>query len=255
MRINIISMLGVMTLHILGHGGILDSLNILSVNYNIVWLLETCAYCAVDCFMLISGYIGVESKFKYSNLIYLWLETEVYSVGIMLLFMVVGIKNMRECITAFFSVIMSQYWFFSMYIGMMLLAPVINIFIRKSAISVVLPIVISTTGAYTVLSIANENIFGLGSGYSVLWFLILYMWGGTIYKVQKEYQFNVKIVKQIVLVLLLFSWLSKIFFETMTIKLYGEAKWGLTFIKYTSPTILGVAIGLLIMFIFIYLGS
>lgn len=74
-------------------------------------------------------------------------------------------------------------------------------------------------------------------------------------KVQKEYQFNVKIVKQIVLVLLLFSWLSKIFFETMTIKLYGEAKWGLTFIKYTSPTILGVAIGLLIMFVFIYLGS
>ena len=38
-----------------------------------------------------------------------------------------------------------------------------------------------------MLSIANENIFGLGSGYSVLWFLILYMWGGTIYKVQKEY--------------------------------------------------------------------
>lgn len=36
----------------------------------------------------------------------------------------------------------------------------------------------------------------------------------------------------------------------MTIKLYGEAKWGLTFIKYTSPTILGVAIGLLIMFAF-----
>ena len=64
-------MLGIMTLHILGHGGILDSLNILSVNYNIAWLLETCAYCAVDCFMLISGYIGVESKFKYSNLIYL----------------------------------------------------------------------------------------------------------------------------------------------------------------------------------------
>ena len=172
-----------------------------------------------------------------------------------MLFMVAGIKNMRECITAFFPVIMLQYCFFSMYIGMMLLAPVINIFIRKSAISVVLPIVISTTGAYTVLSIANENIFGLGSGYSVLWFLILYMWGGTIYKVQKEYQFNVKIVKQIVLVLLLFSWLSKIFFETMTIKLYGEAKWGLTFIKYTSPTILGVAIGLLIMFVFIYLGS
>lgn len=107
MRIDIISMLGVMTLHILGHGGILDSLNILSVNYNNAWLLETCAYCGVDCFMLISGYIGVESKFKYSNLIYLWLETMVYSVGIMLLFMVVGIKNMRECITAFFPVIMS----------------------------------------------------------------------------------------------------------------------------------------------------
>ena len=49
-------MLGVMTLHILGHGGILDSLNILSVNYNIAWLLETGDLCIL-CGGLFCAYI------------------------------------------------------------------------------------------------------------------------------------------------------------------------------------------------------
>lgn len=77
--LRIVSMIGVMTLHILGHGGVLDNTKILSFNYDLAWLLEVCAYCAVDCFVLISGYVSVQARHKGSNIVLLWLKTDEYS--------------------------------------------------------------------------------------------------------------------------------------------------------------------------------
>lgn len=64
--LRIVSMLMVVTLHVLGHGGVLKIAE--SEKYWIVWFLEISAYCAVNCYALISGYVGVYSKYKFSNL-------------------------------------------------------------------------------------------------------------------------------------------------------------------------------------------
>lgn len=48
----------VITLHTLGHGGVLDNLPIGTIRYASDWILETIAYYAVDCFAIISGYVG-----------------------------------------------------------------------------------------------------------------------------------------------------------------------------------------------------
>ena len=42
------SMLMVVFLHLLGGGGILDGLEQLSLGYEMMWLLETACYCAVN---------------------------------------------------------------------------------------------------------------------------------------------------------------------------------------------------------------
>ena len=69
----IVSMLLVVTLHVMGQGGVLSYSK--GINNNFAWLFEVGAYCAVNCYALISGYVGVKSKFKYSNIMYsMWIK-------------------------------------------------------------------------------------------------------------------------------------------------------------------------------------
>ena len=63
--LRIVSMLMVVVLHVLGQGGVLKTSTPLSIGYSVAWILEIAAYCAVNCYALISGYVGVNSKFKY----------------------------------------------------------------------------------------------------------------------------------------------------------------------------------------------
>lgn len=68
--LRIISMFMIVILHILGNGGILASVQIGSSNYHLAWILEIASYCAVNCYALISGYVGIYSVHKYSNIFY-----------------------------------------------------------------------------------------------------------------------------------------------------------------------------------------
>ena len=67
--LRMIAMFMVVILHVLGQGGILNTVSSLSLNYEIAWFLEISAYCAVNCYALISGYVGINSKFKFTNII------------------------------------------------------------------------------------------------------------------------------------------------------------------------------------------
>ncbi|MDE6723424.1 MAG: hypothetical protein K2J55_04430, partial [Eubacterium sp.] len=55
--LRIVCMIMVPVLHVLGHGGLLEGAEILSVKYEFVWFLEAAAFCAVNCYALISGYV------------------------------------------------------------------------------------------------------------------------------------------------------------------------------------------------------
>lgn len=54
--LRVISMIGVMVLHVLRHGGVLANAKILTLNYNLAQLLNILFCSAVNCFVLITGY-------------------------------------------------------------------------------------------------------------------------------------------------------------------------------------------------------
>ena len=60
--LKIISMYMVVQLHVLGCGGILGNCEKFSFNYYVAWFLEISAYCAVNVFAMITGYLMVEKK-------------------------------------------------------------------------------------------------------------------------------------------------------------------------------------------------
>lgn len=67
--LRIVAMFMVVILHILGRGGILDATVAYSSNYYIAWFMEIATFGAVNCYAIISGYVGYNRKIKYSNLI------------------------------------------------------------------------------------------------------------------------------------------------------------------------------------------
>ena len=65
--LRIVAMYMIVLYHCLLLGGVITKatqIGIGSINYDISWLLDTLCYCAVNCYALISGYVGVKSKFN-----------------------------------------------------------------------------------------------------------------------------------------------------------------------------------------------
>lgn len=115
--LRILSMYMVVILHVLGQGGILRETIILSSNYKVVWLLEIVSYCAVNCYALISGYVGINAEYNYSNIIALWLRVIFYTVIITACFALVvpNSVGINEICNAIFPVMRKQYWYFTAY--------------------------------------------------------------------------------------------------------------------------------------------
>lgn len=255
-----ISMMLVVVLHIMGHGKILSTTDPDSVNYKIAWLIETFAYCSVNCYALISGYVGIKAKHKYRSIASLWLQVAFYSVSIALLFQFFKPESidLKGIIASFFPVINRSYWYFTAYFAMFFLAPIINMGInainRNDAKKLVAGIIVVFSVIRTILCFDIFDIFKetdnfyLNSGYSVIWLMLLYIVGGCISKF--EFWKNTKIWKiwTILLISVVSSWAFKLFVEFPAgneIKSLVSAN---TFISYLSPTIITTAICLLIIF-------
>ncbi|HGO5824594.1 TPA: acyltransferase, partial [Mannheimia haemolytica] len=176
-------MLMIIILHLLGHGGLLyalksDANQIFTSHYSIVWFLEISCFCAVNCYALISGYVGWNSKFSFAKLAIFWVQVLIYSLGVIFFlsfFFEITEKIWQEAITPIFS---SVYWYATAHFGVILLMPILNSFIqtveKKNGIilSVSLLFFLAIIPAYL-----RNNPFHLNAGYSTLWLAIMYVIG------------------------------------------------------------------------------
>ena len=147
-------------------------------------------YWHVSAFIFISGYVGYKS-FKYSNLLYLWLCTLFYTIGINLFFnnFKPNIYKKEITLMSFFIVINNEYWYFTIHFGMCLFLPVINKGIEnlsKSQLKVTIITLISILLIAKDYFNPNIEIFRLHGGNSVTWFLIYYITGAYFGKYKKD---------------------------------------------------------------------
>lgn len=178
--LRIFSMFLVLLLHIIGNGGIMGKIVRGTGQYNVVWILEIVAYCSVNCYALVSGFVGINSKVKYSNIVVLWLRVAFYTVGLALIYKILMPEavNAKGIVKAFLPVITEQYWYFSAYFILFLLMPFINAAInsiskRQHGIFVILLLFICCIWEVFF----ESNVLNLGNGYSFIWLAILYIVG------------------------------------------------------------------------------
>ena len=242
----------VVILHILGQGGILKGVQT-EGRFAITWFMEIVAYCAVDCYALISGFVGFSEKpkaHKYSRWILLWMQVVFYCmlITLILYFILPGKIGFKAFVKAIMPVSFNNYWYFTAYTGVFIFMPWFNKLLRNTGKrelkSLILWMIVIFSFYPTAVSIINDP-FHLVRGYSFLWLAILYVLGAYIrkYDVYKEIKKNMLLMVGIIL--LLFTWIWKLGIGRLFVsKLAIEDM----FISYISPTILGFAIVLLILF-------
>ena len=131
--LRIVAMFSVVCLHVLGCGGVYT--NAEHAAYQVSWLMEIATYYAVDCYAIISGYVGYseeERKYRYSRYVSVWLQVAFYNFVITLIasYMLPGTQNATTIAMALLPVSTNAYWYFGAYTGLFFVIPWINKFVR-----------------------------------------------------------------------------------------------------------------------------
>lgn len=235
---------GVVVLHILGHGHVLET-TVSPLGFSLAWLLEIASYPAVNCFILISGFVGYRAEKYYpklSNLLYLFITVLFYSIVIcfvLKLFFEPTISS-KNVFDAFFPVTKNQYWFFTSYFAMFLISPALNLFVHRARGKMLFIYVI----AFLFLSVFSlkKDPFILNRGYSFIWFALMYILGAIFKKY--DIKSKVSLIQSLVLIFIptLITWLTKVLFHFSKIKTED------LFVSYCSPTVVAAAAGLVCFF-------
>lgn len=239
----------VVILHVLSTSGALDAFAPLSVNYEIAWFMETAAFCAVNCYALISGYVGVESNYKYSSIIKLWIRVFFYSAIIEIIFYIAtsGVTGKTELFKSFLPVLEQRYWYFTAYFGMFLLIPLLNVAIKKVSKTHMKVLLLFMLIFCSIFPILHHDIIRVVSGYNMTWLCIMYIVGAYI----REYHIEEKLSKGkcflAYMLCIVLTWAYRLLSDSVTIKIsyLNDPEW---LLYYVSPTIVFAAIFLLMGF-------
>ena len=143
--------------------------------------------CAVNCYALISGYVGADTKWKLSNILKLWIEVCFYNVVIMLIMLARGVQDIdtKQILLSFLPVISGRYWYFTAYFGMYFLMPVFNAAVNNMSQKQMKILLAGIFVAFTVIPMQSSGeIFGLAKGYSCIWLMLMYISGACIKKLK-----------------------------------------------------------------------
>ena len=250
--LRILSMIMIVTYHILLHGGILSNSEPYSLHNSLAWLLEIAATCAVNMYALISGYVGYGRKHRTANIIYLYFQVIFYTVLTTGIFMIlkpelVGAKMIIQAVFPF--AYDDVYWYFSSYFCLFFFMPALNLMLDKFEKGTMQKLVIGLFIIYSILPTLFHSDFGkTNKGYSSLWLAVLYLAGAYIkkYGVPFRYKKWKNLLGYAGCVVI--TWGVKIGIELAADKVLHTTKDGNLLGSYTSPTIVLCAVFLLLFF-------
>lgn len=239
------AMFFVAALHIIGIGGVITGSELLSGQFLTAQFLRIAMLCAVNCYALISGFVGWDKRPKLSGLAMLWLKAVVYSLVITACF---SPADWKTWLNALLPVTTGQYWYLTAYVGLFVLMPLLNSAVRnmpKRELSVTLCGILLL---FCILPISPlTDAFYLHDGYSALWLAVVYLLGGYLGKYGILSRLSAKKWGLVYLGAVVFAWAPRMLVLKIRPFLWYNV-YGNILIEYTSPTILLAAVSLLAIF-------
>lgn len=182
--LRMIAMMMVVTIHTCNHGGLVDLAQKGTLSYYIVWTLYGLSFVAINVYILISGYFLVKSSFSSWRLVKMEMQILFYSMGILALFWIFGNvdKDMKYLVYCLTPVASDFYWFATMYVGMYLLSPILNTFVRaitKRQFQCMLVLLFVLLSGWTNVFYYTSGL-NIAEGASIAWFVAIYLFGAYI---------------------------------------------------------------------------
>ncbi len=239
--LRLVAMLMVVILHVLGHGGVLSATT--GIKHHVAWLVETTAYCAVDCYGIISGFVSYSEKkktYRYGKIFGFWLQVITYNFGITLLVFMLkpGSIEINQLILSAFPITIRTYWYVSAYAGLFFLIPWLNKFLRscnnREATHFMMVLLLVFCG-YVTWARRYSDCFYLNKGYSCAWLTILYLVGAWLKKCDIPNRIRSRCLLLGSAICIIFSWELHEFVHVPGSEI---------FVDYTSFTIVFVAVSL-----------
>lgn len=159
--LRIIAMLMILTTHILGWGGAVNSLNIKEFNYYPLMSVYFISQIGTVIFFLFSGYFATE-KFRFKSILSLERKTAFYAVVISAIAVAFGINkdiSWVYVIKCEFPVLLNRYWFISVYVILNFLSPVLVRGLNKCSEKLIVSIIIALLLNNTFLYQANMTLY------------------------------------------------------------------------------------------------
>ena len=254
--LRMVAMWMVVILHILNKGGALGASAPLSAGRETALLLDMAAYCAVDCYGMISGYVGAGHRFRYSGAVALWLRTAFYTLLITAVFaaFLPGSVNGDRVLRAFFPVLFRQYWYVTAYFGMCLFIPFFNLLLERLTRRQAKVLALSLVLIFSLLpTLRQGDVFLTDNGYSVLWLSCLYLLGGILRLHGRSARKPVRWAAVYGLCVLA-TWLVKLAGDRLWMSRTGQLCDRVLLTAYTSPTILLATAALVLCFTGLRIG-
>lgn len=247
--LRVISMLQILILHYLLLGGVLDSVvRSHGIRYYLAWLFEAFSYVAVNVFVIISGYFLSQSKtFNLGKLLIIILQCWIYSVGIYMIGCTCGVVHfyLPTLVTAYLLPLISgKWWFVSCYIVLYGISPFLNVLhtnLSKKQHLVMIFILGTVFSIIPSVVFWVENTIGVNGGYSLIWFIFLYLLAAYIRKY--SHKWNQRIPWFIIYIIAcLFTWGIKVSQELVIGKVYWKTY------SYISITVLVASVAMFMSF-------
>lgn len=176
----IISMMLIISLHSIDHSSVLEQAGVSSspMYFYVRFTYGLCRVC-VNCYIMLSGYYLVNSKFRLQKLIVLWMETAFYSFALKFLFMVTAQEafSIVSLIGCFFPILTGRYWFITIYVGMYLISHFLNKLIHSMNKEEHTMLNICLFVLFSLWNSIHPSIAGMnsGGGWGLAWFVVLYL--------------------------------------------------------------------------------
>ena len=252
--LKVISMAMVITLHILGHGGLLSNAPFASKRYYLLYFIEFFAFSAVNIYVLVSGYIGTD-RYSYSSFFKVHLQVVFYSVFIPLIIAIrfsetLSLTNIWK---GFFPVCSNTYWFYSAFFFVNLFKPFFNAFSAHLSVRNHCAFVLMVIVFIAIFScFFDSNLLYLNYGYSVFWLTILYVLGGSLKQISRVHSFKSWKCLLLYLICVLTAFFYKFFSEKFLLPIVIDSN---EMLNYLSPTSLIAAIAAVFGFSNLQIGS
>ena len=251
--LRVVSMFLIIIGHILMQGGVLsaylkENMQFSYYFFNVIYVL---AYCGVNCFALVSGYVGWQNSFKSEKIIKLWANVVFWSVGVSLILFVYNkdFFSAKEAVSMFLPLIRGRYWFFNAYFVVYIFSPLLNHLVQTLPQKTLQYFLVAVGFVFCVipfLALGND-VLRIQNGFEFSWLMVMYLVGGYFskypVKIKKPYKCIVACVG-----FTLFNFIYKYIIEFTTTKLLGAPYLGDLFMSYTSPIMVGEAVCLLLYF-------